>query len=317
MNEFRVVLTHSGSNESEAILEKLADTDLAADSLVLLGDEANAGRRLAYSGSYIEVLEQESFDFDDCALVLMPGSDNSIEQRLVHHDALLVSHCIDGEEPPVFAASADSELKLSYSQTRIRLCNPEMSCLLGVLPQLRQVAEIRRINLVFLQTAESRGKAAIDELAEQTISLLNAREATCSIYPLQIAFNMIPARNLDRFDLELPLLLGNCDIICIHQVIDVAAFHGFVASVQLEFAEDINIEAIRGILSENTSVLLSDNPGSPISDCNQSFSCVINHLERAQNQSNNVHFWMIADPMRYGLANNYVNVTEFLLKSFL
>lgn len=317
MDNFRVVLTHADSVASEAILEKLPESSLSADSLVLLGDDSCIGKRLAFADTHIEIADQSTFDFADCALVLMPEYDASIAARLVHHDAVLVSHCIDSDLAPVFAASAESDIKFSYSQSSLRLTNPELSCLLGVLPQLHQICEIRRVNLVFLQSAENRGKAAIDELASQTISLLNAREASPSIYPLQIAFNMIPAEGIQSMDTDLPLLLGNSDIICIHQVVDVAAFHGFSASVQLEFVDGVDIEEIKQVLSDLEQVTLNEAESSPISDCNQSFSCVINRLEKAENQPNNVHFWMIADPMRYGLANNYVNVTDILLKSFL
>ncbi len=317
MNNFRVVLTHAGSIASEAILERLPDSSLAADSLVLLGDESSVGKRLAYADSYIEVKDQSAFDFNDCALVLMPEYDVTVEERLIHHDAILVSHCIETAAAAVFAATSESDINISYSQSSIRVSNPELSCILGVLPQLHQMSEISRVNLVFLQSAETRGKAAIDELAAQTISLLNAREASVTIYPQQIAFNMIPAAGMKYLDADLPLLLGNSDIVCIHQVIDVAAFHGFCASVQLEFIDNVAIEDVKGVLAEIGQVSLNEADSSPISDCNQSFSCVINHLEQAQNQSYNVHFWMIADPMRYGLANNYVNVTDILLKSFL
>ena len=316
MDSFRVVLTHADSLASEAILEKLPDSSLAADSLVLVGGESCIGKRLPFADSHIEILDQNTFDFTDCVLVLMPEYDESVVSRLVHHDAVLVSHCIESDSAPVFAASAESDIKFSYSQSVIRLSNPELSCLLGVLPQLHRAFEIRRVNLVFLQSAENRGKPAIDELASQTIALLNAREVSRSVYPLQIAFNMIPAQGIQAMD-ELPLLLGNSDIVCVHQAIDVAAFHGFSASVQLEFADDADIEEIKQVLNEIAQVSLNEAVSSPISDCNQSFSCVINRVEQAHNHPNNVHFWMIADPMRYGLANNYVNVTDILLKSYL
>ncbi len=317
MDEFRVALTHAGSIAAEAILEKLPESGLAPDSVVLLGDESSVGSRLAYGDSYLLVQDQQEYHFDDCALVMMPEHDNSIEERLVHLDTVLVSHCIDSNEPATFAATRDADINVSYTQSRIRVSNPELSCLLGVLPILHGAFEITAINLVFLQSAECRGRGAIDELAGQTVSLLNARDARPEIYPLQIAFNMIPAPAINNLNSELPKILGNCDIGCIHQVVDVAAFHGLAASVQLEIAVDIDLGTIGKLLNEIPGVHLSDTAASPISDCNQSFSCVINRLEQAHSQTNSIQFWMIADPMRYGLANNYVNVTDILLKSFL
>ena len=317
MDQFRVVLTHAGSIAAKAILEKLPKSGLTSDSVVLLGDESSIGTRLAYADTYLEVLDQQNFQFDDCALVLMPEYDDSIEDRLTHLDAILVSHCIDSDEPAIFAATRDTDLNISYAQSSVRVSNPELSCLLGVLPELHRANEISSVNLAFMQSAESRGKAAIDELASQAVSLLNGRDATARVYPLQIAFNLIPASGIRNLNIDLPKLLGNCDISCVHQVIDAPVFHGFAAAVQLEFTSDVDLERIKGVLNEIHNVHLSDTDISPISDCNQSFSCVINRLEQTQNQTKSIHFWMIADPMRYGLANNYVNVTDILLKSFL
>lgn len=317
MDEIRVAITHAGSIATEAILEKLPESGLAPGSVVLLGDESKVGSRLAYADSYLVVQDQQDYQFNDCALVLMPEHDSSIEERLVHLDTVLISHCIDSTEPAIFAANRDADINVSYTQSCIRVSNPELSCLLGVLPILHRAFEIASVNLVFLQSAESRGRAAIDELASQTVSLLNARDATPGAYPLQIAFNMIPAAGINNLNSDLPNILGNCDLGCIHQVVDVPAFHGLAASVQLDFAVDVDLEGIRSVLNEIPGVHLSDTAASPISDCNQSFSCVINRLEQAHNQTNSIQFWMIADPMRYGLANNYVNVTDILLKSFL
>jgi aspartate-semialdehyde dehydrogenase len=85
----------------------------------------------------------------------------------------------------------------------------------------------------------------------------------------------------------------------------------------VEFASEIDFEAINRLFSTVDKVIVKKQPISVISDCKQSFSCVISHLEQAPNQPSMLQFWMIADPMRYGLANNYGKVTEFLLKSFL
>ncbi|MCP4186637.1 MAG: hypothetical protein GY763_03435 [Gammaproteobacteria bacterium] len=317
MTQHRVALTHVGSIASEAILEKLPESGVAPDSVVLLGDETSVGSKLAYADTYLTVQDQHGYDFSDCALVLMPEYDATIEQKLSTLDAMLLSHTIDKQEPAVFAGSRDAELSVSYTQTSLRAADPQLSCLLGVLPALHQAFEIVGINLVFLQSAESSGKPAIDELASQTIALLNAREAITDVYPLQIAFNMLPTGPISNLDTDLLQILGNCEINCIHQVVHVPVFHGMLASVQLEFAGEVSLTGCRTRLNEIVGVHLSEVDASPISDCNQSFSCAINRLAQVQNRAKCIQFWMIADPMRYGLANNYVNLTDILLKSFL
>jgi len=317
MDQTLVALTHAGSVASEAILEKLPESGLAPDSVVLLGDDSSIGSRLAYADNYLEVHDPSDFSFSECALVLMPVYDGVIEETLSGLDALLVSHTIESDYPVVFAPDQDTEINVSYTQASVRVAGPELSCLLGVLPTLHKAFEITGINLVFLQSAESRGKPAIDELAGQAVALLNGREAIPEIYPMQIAFNTQPTLQYSKLDTDLPGILGNSEICCIHQVVDVPVFHGLTISVQLEFATNIDLEACRRLLNEIKDVQLIETDASPITDCNQSFSCVINRLVQGQKGGNTIQFWMIVDPMRYGLAKNYVNTLDILLKSFL
>ncbi len=317
MDDARIALTHADSLAAQAILEKLPESGLAPDSLILLGDESSAGTKLGYGDTYLQVQDQQDYSFEGCGLVLMPEYDASIESKLTSQDALLVSHTVDSDGAVVYAPNRDVEINVSYTQASVRLAGPELSCLMGVLPDLHQAFEISRCNLVFLRSAEASGKAAVDELAGQTIELLNGREAVPSVFPLQIAFNMFPASQISHLDADLVKLLGKSEISCIHQVTNVPVFHGLAISVQLEFANEVSLSESRAIFDKMSAVQLSDGYSSPISDCNQSFSCVINQLEGVENNAKSIHFWVVVDPMRYGLANNYVHVTDILLKSYL
>jgi aspartate-semialdehyde dehydrogenase len=134
---------------------------------------------------------------------------------------------------------------------------------------------------------------------------------------MQIAFNAQPTSQFSKLNADLPAILGNSEIFCNHQVVDVPVFHGLTISIQLEFASNVDLETCRLLLNEIKDVQLIEPNASPITDCNQSFSCVINRLEQGQKRGNTIQFWMIVDPVRYGLAKNYVNVSDILLKSFL
>ena len=116
---------------------------------------------------------------------------------------------------------------------------------------------------------------------------------------------------------DLARILGNSSCFFSLQSINVPVFHGFAAAVQIRFDAATRIEDCVARLQGLEKLVISSQPASPISDCNQSFSCVISHLEQAPDQPSYVQFWMLADPLRYGLATNYMHVTEFLLKSFL
>ena len=110
MQQRKVAITHASGLLAEAILEKLPESGILADSLVLLDDESHVGTRRSYAGGYLKIQDQETFDYSDCALVLMLRYDNVIEQKLSSLDAMLVSHTLQGDEQPLFAANTEAKL---------------------------------------------------------------------------------------------------------------------------------------------------------------------------------------------------------------
>ena len=189
--EHRVALACAGGLEAEAILEKLPESGLAPDSLVLLDDESRRGTRLGYGSGYLVVQDQSEFDFSGCALLLLPQSDDELEQRALNSGCVVVGHTLNNDSPAIFSASPDTELDITYGETRIRLASPEICCLVPVLQALHELGGIEQLNTVFMRSAEFFGKAGVDELASQTINLLNSREATASVFPQQLAFNLL------------------------------------------------------------------------------------------------------------------------------
>ncbi|MFT4607599.1 MAG: aspartate-semialdehyde dehydrogenase [Gammaproteobacteria bacterium] len=317
MEQGRIAITHAGESLAEAILEKLTESGLDHDSVVLLGDESKVGVKLAFGGSYLAVEDQHEFDYSECSLVLLTQRDDEIASKLESQSALVLSHVHGDGQSLIYAASNNTELNISYTQQNIQLVSAEISCLLGVLPALHAQTAISTINTTFLRSVESKGKVGVDELASQTVELLNGRDITPAVYPLQIAFNIIPTTSIPAFNDDLVRLLGDNSIECAHQIIDVPVFHGLGVAVQLSFQSNVDLKQCEKILKELDNVVYKTAVSSPITDCNQSFNCTISGLEQAENQPKKLQFWLIADPLKYGLTANYVNVVDILLKSFL
>ena len=311
------MVSHASGIVAEAILEKFAAFGLAPDSLVLLDHEANAGKRVAYADGYLRLQDQNEFDMSGCSLLLMPEADSALESAALRQGCFLVSHAIEGDSPALFVGATETHPELDYSATSLRLVGAELSCLLPALLALDRMLPVVQLNATLLRSAEFRGKAGVDELAAQTISLLSARNTAPNVFPEQIAFNILPESTDAKLIADLGHFLGNISCSSMLQTLNVPIFHGFAAAVQLVFASDVSAEQSSNLLASLDMVTVQQESAGPISDCNQSFSCAISHLEQSPQQPSNLQFWMVTDPMRYGLANNYVNVADFLLKSFL
>ena len=229
---------------------------------------------------------------------------------------MLVSHVI-GHDSPAILCSAQQQLEISYSETALRLTSAELSCLLPTLIELDRLCSIQQVNATLMRSAEFYGKGGVDELASQTVSLLNGRDADSAVFSDQIAFNLLPEPADALITSDLGSFIGKSSFSSQVQIINTPLFHGFVASIQLEFESDIALKDCIERLSALDNMIIKNTPANPISDCKQSFNCVLSLLEQSSDQSSSLRFWMVADPLRYGIANNYVNVSDFLLKSYL
>ena len=315
--EHRVAVAYAGDLVAEAILEKLPESGLSPDSLVLLDTESREGTRLSYGSGYLVVQNQELFDFTECALLLLPRQDEVLAQRAIDAGCVVVGHALDVDSTVIFSATQDAEPDIAFGETQLRLAGPELSCIAPALQALNSLASIAQVNAVFMRSAEFHGKEGVDELASQTVSLLNAREATANVFSQQLAFNLLSEPSDPRFAVDLSQLLGKNSSSVSTQTVNVPVFHGFAAAIHLRFDEKVSLKDCESLLSSLANMEIRRSPASPISDGNQSFTGVISQLEQDLDQPTNIRFWMIADPMRYGLAKNYVNVTYFLLKSYL
>ena len=315
--DHRVAVAYAGGLAAEAILEKLPESGLAPDSLVLLDDESRAGTRLGYAGGYRVVQDQGRFDLAGCALLLLPRRDDELQQRALEQGCVVAGHALDSQSPAIFAGEAGGEPDIAFGETLLRLAGPELCCLAPALRALQALAPVEQVNTVLLRSAEFHGKAGVEELASQTINLLNARAASASVFPGQLAFNLLSESSDPRFTEDLRHILGKISFPVFQQTVNVPVFHGFAAALQIRFAEKVSLKDCESRLLSLANTEIKRSHASPISDCNQSFISVISHLEQDLDQPASIRFWMLSDPMRYGLANNYVNVTDFLLKSFL
>jgi aspartate-semialdehyde dehydrogenase len=315
--EHLIALSHASGIAAGAILEKLPEAGITPDSLVLLDYESNAGKRLPFAGGYLSLQDQSRYDLSSCALLLMPQADAELESAALGQGCLLLSHAIANDSKALFVSASEAPPDIAYTQTSLRLAGAELSSLLPVLLELNRIEPIERVNITLLRSAEFHGTAGVEELASQTVSLLNTRTVQPAVYAQQIAFNLLPETADPLIEADIKHFLGNSSYSVALQTVDVPIFHGLAAAVQLRFASDISLEDCKSRLAALAEVVVKEGLSTPFSDCNQSFNCTISQLEQAPNQPSNLQFWMIADPMRYGLANNYVNVTDFLLKSFL
>ncbi len=311
MSESRIALTHASSLLAEGIIESMVESGISPDSVILLDDPDLARSRQAYADGYLPVLDQYDYDYEGLDAVLLIQQDDELQGLLQHADCMVLSHIGNKDQALYFDASDDSSV-LPDSPGYVQLAGAELSTMMLVLRPLSQLAAIRSVSAVNVQSAAVFGKSGVDELAAQTIALLNSRDSDAQVFPLQLAFNMIPTRPVVGMDQQLSALLGGSAVFCSMQNIVVAAFHGLAIAVSLEFEQEIDLDLVRQRLQSGSGIVLTEQIVSPYSHCREGFEVQLFGLAQGQNATNRLQFWLIADGIRNGLVKNYQNAIQVL-----
>lgn len=313
----RFAITFASGLLAEALLESMVESGISAESVVLLDQSEKAGSRLAFADTYITVQDQYEYDYEDLTAVLLLQADDELESLLQHADCYVLSHHADVNSNPLYLVDADNPAVIPEKPCAIKLASTEQATLMSIINPVQAMSELASLQVVNVLPAASYGKTAIDELASQTIELLNGRDVNSSVFPHQLAFNMIPVASDFQKELQLAGLLKSDDIKCSVQNIVVPAFHGLSISVVIEFKHDVPLQQIKKLFNKLTYINLCEEPVSPLTHCKSGMNSHIYELYQPQKDAKRLQFWIISDWVRNGLIQNYRNVMEILLKTYL
>lgn len=311
----KIAITHASGLLGEALLESLASSGVDAEQIELLDSEDMAGNRLAFGSTYLDVQSQHDYDYENLLAVLLLEADAELESLLQHADCPVISHHLDVEEPVVFnPLKAGARLPLEGA---VQLPSAQLSTLLIVIQAIAQAYQLTQLNVVNVISASFFGKSGVDELASQTISLLNSQTVKSTVFPMQLAFNMFATESVSDPESILVDALQIENLSCSVQEILVPAFHGLAIAVTLQSCDHLDLEAVAGLLADTPGLQVLDQPASPLTHCSDSSDIIIQQLSQPQNDGNRLQFWIFADSVKNGLLQNYKNTVEILLKSFL
>jgi len=150
-----------------------------------------------------------------------------------------------------------------------------------IVARLQDLGAVRSVWATALEPSSEHGRAAVDELHQQTVTLLNFQNMPKEVYDMQVAFNLTPvAGEQAKVDLiaveaslrrHYDLLSGGRLPQASFQLLLAPAFHGYGVSLGVELERGVSLEHCEAALGgEHIDVILGDNdPPSNLSAAGQ------------------------------------------------
>lgn len=315
------------------MIEILAERNFPISELVPLASERSAGGRVSLSDKswVVRKLAKDSFKGVDIAL-FSAGAERSLEfaPSAVTAGAVVIDNSSAFRMAPGVPLVVPEINAHAVAGHAGIIANPNCSAIgmLMALKPIHDAVKIKRIVVTTFQSVSGTGKEAIDELAGQTVALLNFRDVEAKVYPHQIAFNCLP--HIDSFlengyTKEEMKLVHETRKIFEDESIGVSAttvrvpvFRCHSASVNIETGEKISANEVRAVLASAPGVIVYDDPKKnlyPLAiDTAGKDEVYVGRIREDESIPLGINLWLAFDNLRKGAALNAVQIAEYLIR---
>ncbi len=331
--KYNVAIVGATGAVGKEMIEVLEERKFPVESLRLFASERSAGESMTFMNQdlVVELLQENVFNGIDIAL-FSAGEKISLQYAPIAARAGTV--VIDNSsafrmnpDVPLVVPEVNPDAVIKHNGI---IANPNCSTIQMVvaLKPLHDKAKIKRIVVTTFQSVSGKGKEAMDELFEQTKSLLSFGDVKVEVFPHQIAFNCIP--HIDAFldnaytkeevkmvD-ETKKIMEDDSLRITATTVRVPVYIGHSESVNIETEEHLSANEARAILSSAPGVLVYDDPGRNIYpvpvDAAGKDEVFVGRIREDESIPNGLNLWIVADNLRKGAATNAVQIAEILIR---
>ncbi len=332
-NPCRVAVMGATGNVGRALLQMLVERKFPASDVHALASARSKGKKVGFGDSELKVQDLANFDFSQVDLVLASaGGETSLAHapRAAAAGAIVVDNSSAfrmHEQVPLVVPEVNPEA-LALAPPIGIVANPNCSTIqmVAALKPIHDAFVIKRVVVSTYQSVSGGGKAAMDELFDQTKGVFTTQTVAPAKFTKPIAFNAIP--HIDSFlddgstKEEWKMRVETNKIldpnIKVHaNCVRIPVFVGHGEMVNVECAQAFDLDAVRDLLEDAPGVLVVDQPidggymtPAEISGDNGVY---ISRIRRDDTVPHGLSMWIVSDNLRKGAALNTVQIAELML----
>jgi aspartate-semialdehyde dehydrogenase len=328
----RIAVVGATGAVGSTMLQVLAERRFPAAEIVPFASERSAGRRIEHDGREVAVraLDQHAIEGFDIALFSAGGTiSREWAPRFAERGCVVIDNSSAWrmhEDVPLVVAEVNPHALEGHSGITANPNCSTMQMVMALKPILDE-AGIERVVVSTYQSTSGTGQKAVEELREQARAVLDGRPVEPSVYPRQIAFNVLPQvetfKDGDDYTTEerkmmaeTRKILGDESIAISATCVRVPVYAGHSESVNVQTAEDLSPERCRELLAAFPGVRVVDGPDGgryPTAiDAAGRDDVLVGRIRRDPSHERCLNMWVVADNLRKGAATNAVQLAELL-----
>jgi aspartate-semialdehyde dehydrogenase len=321
---YRIGIVGAASLLGKEVGEALADSALANSDIVLLDAEDAVGR-LSSSGeevSFIQKLDADGISGLDIVFFAADAETTrtySTAARQASSSIVDLTYALESEPETIlrglWGGLLPQAAQPDLATPAVVSAHPAALMLALVTRRLRQRFRIRMVAATFFEPASEHGQAAMDELHQQTVSLLSFQSLPREQYDAQIAFNLLPAlgeggkvklapvrqRISDHYQ-----KIAGAEVVPVNvQVIQAPVFHGYTAMLYVDLEEPVTVGEFEAAVQGDRVDLVGgeSDPPSNLSAAGQQDLLLQVRPVVPEGRQTGFAVWMAADNLKVAAAN--------------
>lgn len=320
----------------EAAIEILAQRQFPVKELFLLASERSEGASMMYKNRPLLVEDAAHFDFSkvDIAIFSAGAAVSAIyAPKAVAAGCIVIDNTAQfryDDDVPLIVPEVNPEA-ISQGIARGIIANPNCSTiqLVVALKPIYDAVGITRINFASYQSVSGAGREGLEELVHQTTAMLNGQRHKPDVFPVQIAFNLIP--HIDEFTengytkeemkvvWETRKIFNDDQLMVNPTAVRVPVFFGHSEAVHIETREKITVEQARKLLQKAPGVVVVDDRvakgyPTPVTHAAAKDAVFVGRLREDISHPQGLDMWIVSDNVRKGAALNAVQIAELIVK---
>ncbi len=313
------------------VLEEIQQQGLAFQKLKLLASERSAGKSLKMAGRDVQVELLQPDAFNDVDLVIASTPDEVAAQCVpwaVERGAIVVDESAYFRMMPSVPLVVPEVNPQAIADHQGIIASPNCSTtqMVVALKPLMDAAGLRRVVVSTYQAVSGAGLAAQQELLSNTRAALEGSSPQPSMFPYDIALNLIPQIGSPKQDgftseemkmvYETHKILGDDKIQVNATCVRVPVLVGHSESIYCETDRPLGLDEIRELFRAAPGITLVDdlqNKQYPMPrDSAHKPDVFIGRIRKDRDIPTGISFWCVSDNLRKGAATNAVQIAKLL-----
>ena len=340
MKKYNTAIVGATGAVGQEFLKLIEERNFPFGKLKLLASSRSAGRKINFMDQEYTVEEttNDSFDGIDFALFAGGAASKLFAPAAVKAGAIVIDNSSNFRMDPEVPLVVPEVNPQAIARHKGIIANPNCSTIIMVmaLKPLYNISKIKRVVVSTYQAVSGAGREGMQELEIEVNDIVNGRAVEPKVLPVasldkhyQIAFNLLPQIDVFKDNLytkeeikmidETKKIMEDQSMRITATTVRVPVYRSHAESVNVEFEDEVSLEAAREAIRKFDGVILRDDPDNMIYPqpllTSGKDDVEVGRLRKDYSIEHGLNFWVCGDQIRKGAALNALQIAEYIINN--